>query len=122
MTHSLQSLADRIDKLERTANGEGIIILPQPDEPKMKRVECEGVGDNNGFYEMSFPKSDEPNCCKDCGTQVEDTQQMTPCEHCPCHTPHWESDYAAIWDKYDASYQFGAMRQDILKLIRGLMK
>ncbi len=34
--------------------------LAEMKKPEMQRVECEGVGDNNGFYVMSFPKTPTP--------------------------------------------------------------
>ena len=37
--------------------------------------------------------------------------------------PHWESDYAAIWNEYDnsAAYYAEDLKRDILELIRGIV-
>lgn len=69
---------------------------------------------------QSVPRSGdepiEPWCCE--------MGQEEGC-NCRCHgdKPHWESDYAKIWDKYySTSYSGEAMRQDILELIRRVVK
>jgi hypothetical protein len=49
------------------------------------------------------------------------------CARLPEETPHWESDYAAIWDKHKSLYDDDRvsvenLRQDILELIRRTVK
>jgi len=78
------------------------------------------------FLEEKFPQSDEAKCCEKCHGYEE------YCSYCPCHTlstpksdivtPHWESDYAAIWEKhYNDDYDMYCVRQDILELIRKIV-
>jgi len=76
-------------------------------------------------------KSDEPRC--GCGEQKciggAEVEIGGVCHrpNNPCFqlTPHWESDYAAIWKKWYGSedgYNLDDMRQDILELIRKIAK
>jgi len=99
---------------------------------KGTRVICNNCG------REKFPKSDEPKVtkydreeCRKCGLQrgtIGSTGTM--CQRGGLHEfkeepPHWESDYAAIWERYFASHyreDINDVRQDILELIRELMK
>ena len=57
--------------------------------------------------------------CTECGTQLEDTQTMIPCEECKCHQPepkNWKEDlkqlsYQLSCDRHgdgiSATYRFG---------------
>jgi len=139
MMPTLQSLANRIEAIlvdygvdgsaiRRCMSNELVTLLeekfPQPDEPKCEYCKhgCTFAG-NNPCACPCHTKSDEPKCCEKCdGKEKRGQATYLKCIHpyCPCHKPHWESDYAAIWERdlYDPI----VVRQDILELIKGLMK
>lgn len=121
--------------------------LKDPAQTKHQRL-YDTVNSLISFLEEKFPQSDEPKeewnenveTCSGCDIQWKKIGKSCPVcfkppekrisppypEYHPddCK-PHWESDYAAIWDKYynnNSRYCAEDARQDILELIRGLMK
>jgi|ERR1035437_7460745 hypothetical protein len=118
--------------------------FPQPDEPKCFDGECNHDDCCGKIPEnCKHKKSDEPKYVKvdkdmfknmKLDIKVIPSGRIDYCvdcdeEHgydCPKDTPHWESDYAAIWERYFDNKSFNYLeeevRQDILELIHGLMK
>ena len=82
---------------------------------------------NKATNYMQVGKTIECGHCnaKDYGEGLKQAERVIPnfvCA-CECHKkPHWESDYAAIWERHDEGYGLIGVRQDILELIRRIVK
>src|ERR1035437_8773177 len=105
----------------------------QSDEPK-KKFDCPYCGTKG--CKMCFRQvEDEPtdsytvwkreNECARCGL-LEGTHPVDKCPvfMSPATKPHWESDYAAIWQRWyrEIKYTPEMIQQDILELIRKIVK